>query len=403
MMHERPSMLFLHPSDELYGADRSLLAMVAAARDLVTPVVVLPDDLPYGGALRRRLSELGVDVRVGPVPVIRRQYLRPSSLLPWLWRSTKGTWWLLRIGRETRTVAIVSNTTAVIAGPVVARLLGRPHAWYIRELIDRPRWFRGFVRMMARLSAGPVIAVSQAVADWIGPISHRGPIVRYNGVDLPDDLVSIPSTPKATFVGRINAWKGQEVFIEAAKLVHDRMPEATFRLVGGTVAGDATAELRLREHLSDRVGEWLTWVGEVGDSRAEMRDAWVVVVPSTKPDPFPNVVLEAMSEGRAVVGSNLGGISEMVKDGETGILVAAGDSAALADALTRVLSDKAHAARMGQRGFERARAVFSRERFVESWRKTLQGYLLDRSTEERISEPVAGSAASAKEPMGDER
>jgi glycosyltransferase involved in cell wall biosynthesis len=248
-----------------------------------------------------------------------------------------------------------------------------------------------------------VIAVSQAVADWIGPISGRGPIVRYNGVDLPDELVSIPSVPRATFVGRINAWKGQEVFVEAAKLVHERVPEATFRLVGGTVAGDVGAELRLREQLpADR--EWLTWVGEVGDSRAEMRDAWAVVVPSTKPDPFPNVVLEAMSEGRAVVGSHLGGISEMVKDGETGILVAPGDIDALADALTRVLSNKAHAAQMGQRGFERARAVFARERFVESWRTTVQGYLLDRSARDRPStSPATGSPANAKERMGDER
>ena len=106
-----------------------------------------------------------------------------------------------------------------------------------------------------------------------------------------------------------------------------------------------------------------------------MRDAWVVAVPSIRPDPFPNVVLEAMSEGRAVVGSRLGGIPEMVMDGDTGLFVEAGDAFALASAMARVLADRDAAAALGEAGYRRLRERFSVDRFAASWREQVANML----------------------------
>jgi glycosyltransferase involved in cell wall biosynthesis len=371
--------MFLHPSDELYGADRSLIALVRAVTDIAEPVVVLPNDLPYQGALSQLLHAEGIDVLVGPLPVIRRRYLQPASILGWLARTVTGLWWLYRQARSHQAVGIVSNTTGVVGGSLVAGALRKPHIWYIREFIQRPGWFRGYVRLAARSASGQVVAVSEAVAGWLGDIPGRGPVVGHNGVDLPELVTELPERPTATFIGRVNAWKGHEVFVAAAVLAHERVPEARFRIVGGTVAGDLGSAERLRKEIAriDKAGDWITWPGEVPDARGEMRSSWVVVVPSTEPDPFPNVVLESMAEGRAVIGTDMGGIVEMIIDGTTGRLVRPRDPQELAAAMVEILSDRETAERLGGAGSERARSAFSREVFSTRWRGLVHEHLLN--------------------------
>ena len=90
----------------------------------------------------------------------------------------------------------------------------------------------------------------------------------------------------------------------------------------------------------------------------------VVALATTTPDPFPRVVLEAMAAGRPVAAFDSGGTGEMVRDGETGILVPPGDVAALAEAFERLAGDRAMRERMGRAAAARARESFSLERHV---------------------------------------
>jgi glycosyltransferase involved in cell wall biosynthesis len=378
-----PVVLFLHPSDELYGADRSLRSLVLAVTDLVHPVVVLPDDLPYRGELSASLRSSGVEVVIGPLPVVRRRYLDPIRVAPWIVRTFLGTVWLTVLARRRRAVAVISNTTAVIGGPVAARLVDVPHLWYVREIIESPPWYRAFVCRTARIARGQVIAVSRAVAEWLGDLAEHGPVVMHNGVDVFGDPLTLPDAPRAVFVGRFNGWKGQETFIDAAFLAHERVPTATFALVGGAVPADHTTARAVEERARsiDPAGGWLQLVGELGDSREAMRQAWLVAVPSTLPDPFPNVVLEAMAEGRAVVGSDLGGIPEMVGDGRTGRLVAPGNAEQLAESLVRILTNRDLAESMGRAGRVEIDLRFSREHFRSKWRALLLSTLQAKGPE----------------------
>jgi glycosyltransferase involved in cell wall biosynthesis len=123
---------------------------------------------------------------------------------------------------------------------------------------------------------------------------------------------------------------------------------------------------------SDPTRTWLRWDGEVPDARQVMRDSWVVAVPSIRPDPFPNVVLEAMSEGRAVVASRIGGVPEMIEDGADGVLVEPGDANALAHAMARFLADRALVERVGAAAHARAMADFDTERFRLAWTARLR-------------------------------
>jgi glycosyltransferase involved in cell wall biosynthesis len=373
----RPAVLFLHPSDELYGADRQLLALVRASAPLVRPIVVLPDDLPYAGALSARLREEGVTVESGALPVLRRRYGGFTAMPAWVIRAVRGTWWLARLARRHRARLVVSNSAAIPVGPVVARLLGVRHIWLVREILIEPRYFRLVVRHMARIASGTVLGVSRAVTGWLGEMGRRGPGVLHDGVAVEGTPVPLAGAPRAVFVGRMSDWKGWDVFAVAARLARDRVPEARFVLAGGVVPGASPDEAQVRETVAsvDPSGSWLSWVGEVPDGRVVMADAWVVVVPSRRPDPFPNVVLEAMAQGRAVVGSDDGGIREMVVPGETGLLVPPGDEHALAEALATLLADRGRCTAMGRAGQERARAEYSLERFGRRWSKVLDEHL----------------------------
>ena len=89
-----------------------------------------------------------------------------------------------------------------------------------------------------------------------------------------------------------------------------------------------------------------------------------VMDPDGGMDNLPTVIMEAMATGLPVVSTNVGGIPEMVVENETGFLVQPGDIAAMADATERVIKDCSLAARLGQSGYERARALFSIEKNV---------------------------------------
>jgi glycosyltransferase involved in cell wall biosynthesis len=114
---------------------------------------------------------------------------------------------------------------------------------------------------------------------------------------------------------------------------------------------------RLRDELG--LGERLQLLGFRPDTGAVLAAADVVAVPSTRPDPFPNSALEALAAGRPVVASNAGGLPEMVRDGETGVLVPPGDHRALASALRALADDPDRRARMGASAAADVAARFS--------------------------------------------
>jgi glycosyltransferase involved in cell wall biosynthesis len=312
------------------------------------------------------------------MPVLRRSYLGARRFVPWLVRAVRGTSWLLRTLRSERPDLIVTNTTAIAVGPVTATLLGRRHVWWVRELVTSPRWYRRLVRVLGGMPDGEIFAISEAVAGWIGPMGKHGPRVIVDAVPITRGRAALGPRPGAAFVGRINDWKGWDVFIRAATLVHHRSPGARFVLAGGRVPNASGSGEALEDLIgsADPEGAWLSWLGEVADPRPVMRESWVVVAPSLRPEPLGNVVLEAMAEGRAAIGTAMGGIPELIVEGETGLLVQSGDVEGLAAAMERVLGDRALADRMGVAGRARFERSLSLEAFESAWSERLQAALV---------------------------
>ena len=163
--------------------------------------------------------------------------------------------------------------------------------------------------------------------------------------------------PTVTYAGRLTAEKGPDVLVRAFARARERVPAARL-----SIAGAGPAEPMLRASIAElELGDSVVLHGQLGDDALQttLARGWVHAVPSRWPEPFGITTTEAMMRGTAVVASDIGGLAESVVHESTGLLVSPGDELMLADALVRLLSDRASAERFGTAGRERAHAHFT--------------------------------------------
>lgn len=210
-----------------------------------------------------------------------------------------------------------------------------------------------------------IVVVSGSVRRWKDP-SGRSRKLRvipppfrletFGGARAPP---SDSAAPVLGVVGRLSAEKGHRFAIAAMPQIIAHTPGARLLIVG---SGPLEAELK---GLVTRLGltgcvDFLGFVQEVRTAYAAMD---LLLVPSLS-DAFPLVILEGMMMELPVVGARTGGIAEIVLDGETGVLVPPGDSAALAKACQDLLSQPEVAKDMGRRGRRRALTEFDPAQFI---------------------------------------
>ncbi len=221
-------------------------------------------------------------------------------------------------------------------GTVSARLLpalpGHRTVLHVHDMVDRvPRlWSR----------ANAVMADSQAVADRLAPRLRADVVYCPVELDVPDAPAPWQQRnggggPIVGFVGRIEPRKGPLDLVRAAAAIHAGAPGARIVLIGDDPydsAPEYAAQVRAAEDV-----EHVPWVA---DGAAVMRHLDVLVAPSRQ-EPFGTVLAEAMAAGTPVVATRVGGLAEVVADGETGRLVAPGRPDELAAAVLEVLGRRA--------------------------------------------------------------
>lgn len=363
--------LYLHSSAGRYGADRQLHA-IATGLDPARwrALVVLPEE----GELSQDLRDAGVEVLVRPLAVLRRSLMSPAGVgrVAAAWAADAGG--LGRLARARDVALVHTNTSVTLGGAAAARLAGIPHVWHVREIYTGfERWWPGYRRLL--LTADALPCVSRAT--W----------VQFEGAPaatmLPDGLAIDPQradraasrralgVPDDAFVvavlGRISGWKGQDVLVRAL----GQPPLADRGEVVALVAGEPWRgeERHLRElhEIARRldVEARVVHCGFRPDVDTVYGAADVVAVPSKQPDPFPNAALEAAAAGCCVVASAHGGLPEMLRDGETGVLVAPDDPHGLARVLAGLAEDPARRAALGAAAREDVRRRFSTQLMLD--------------------------------------
>ncbi|MBV1926556.1 MAG: glycosyltransferase family 4 protein [Rhodobacteraceae bacterium] len=161
--------------------------------------------------------------------------------------------------------------------------------------------------------------------------------------------------PIFLMAGRLVRFKGLLEYIEAARLLHSRWPEARFQLLGPLDANpDSVGPEYLKALEAEGIVEYL---GETKDVRPYLAACSVFVLPSYR-EGISRTVLEAMSTGRAIVTSDGPGCAEPVKEGETGFVTPMQDVQALADAMERFLENPQLVSQMGLAARRHAEAEF---------------------------------------------
>ncbi len=248
-------------------------------------------------------------------------------------------------------------------------------SWYgveLRWVQSSLPWLRWFVRWALKIS-DVVVAISSYTGGGIGRFA-RTPVrvIPYTLGFTSDSAPRLPArdgTLRILFVGRLVERKGVTHLIEAVRRLP---PDSRPRL---TVIGDGPERTSLEAQIArDGLSGRVTVRGRV--SEAELKDAYassdVLVLPSIldargDTEGLGVVLLEAMSYGVPVIGSNLGGITDIVRDGETGLLVPPGDPLQLAAALQRLASDRDLATRLGEAGRKHVAAAFGWPAIMAQW------------------------------------
>jgi glycosyltransferase involved in cell wall biosynthesis len=171
------------------------------------------------------------------------------------------------------------------------------------------------------------------------------------------------------------------VLLEAAAKIEAAAPGSAYYVLAGDSQGRAEYVSDLHD-LASKLGiaDRVRIVGHLVDMPAALAAATVAVFPVTDPEAFGRAAVEAQAMGIPVIASALGGYTETIADGETGLLVPPGDAAALAGAVQRVLAMSTDARKgMGEKGAARARSRYSVDALQTATLRVYQGLLKNRA------------------------
>lgn len=364
-------MVVLDHTAALGGAELALARLL----DAVDPTRARVRTVLFAdGPLRAVLEGAGHEVHVLPLraSVARterhdvgplRSALQVLTIVPFV----------LRLARLLRRLPVdVVHTTSLKAdliGAPAALLARRPLVWHIHDRISDdylPRPIVTLVRMLARWVPRHVVVNSLATALTLPGVRRLA--VAYPGV-APEQVspTPVPAAPEGApvvgIVGRVSPTKGQLEFVRAAELVLRRHPEARFRVVGSALFAEQAYEDEVRAEV-DRLGiaDRVVLTGFVADPSAELDRFTVCVHASGTPEPFGQVIVEAMVRGVPVVATRGGGVTEIVQpdgEGPYGVLVEPRDPVALAEAISGVLDRPEEARARAEAAWRRARTRFA--------------------------------------------
>ncbi len=223
-----------------------------------------------------------------------------------------------------------------------------------------------------RLGWSTPVALSQeirgSIARFYGLRAEKIPVIR-NGIDLsrcvPKEDYSLGGTMNIVHVGRFDVPKNHAGLLRAFRKLHDRYPQCRLLLVGdGDLRQDMEALARELE-----IFQWVRFCGMQADVHPYLKEADLFVLPSIY-EGNPMTIIEAMGTGLPIVATAVGGIPDMLKNGEDALLVPC-DTDAVAEACETLIRDEDLRRRLGTQARQnsaRFSAAFMAQRYYECYR-----------------------------------
>lgn len=364
------NIIFVHQSAELYGSDKVLLLLCSemVKEGTYHPIVIVPEE----GPLIAQLEANQVEVHVAEVSKISRAVFTPVGLCKLMVSLFHGCRDINRILAGRKVTLVHSNTLAVLSGAIWSFFYRKKHIWHVHEIILAPKIVSKIFPRLVSFFSDLSIANSSLTEKWLleeQPRLKPRSVVIFNG--LPEapkpaeekiaafrhDVGASAEDKIISLVGRISNWKGQFLLLDALGILkqQSKLVGVKVAIVGDTAPGKeflleelqqkiAVLELQsVVSHISFVNDVWPVWYGSD-----------IAVVPSTEPEPFGMVAIEAMSAGTPVIAAGHGGLLDIIEHQKSGLLFEPRNANALADAVAQLLASPdlaaeiAHAAKLRQ-------------------------------------------------------
>lgn len=378
---EPKRIAFIDHTTKMGGGQVYLLRQLSKLdRTQFYPIVVCPTDGPLANLVRREgvdmfimpmhpgLTELKKDDLLGdPISIVRNLFRFAAAVV-------RLAAWLRKLKID---LVHLNSMKAGFYGGMAGRLAGLPVVWDFKDIISEdffPTFNRRLIVKIGNTFANRLVANSQAIRDAYVAQGGRAEKVEVviNGIELDQfhpassgeftrsELGLAGDAPIVSIFSRLDRWKGHTYFLQAGACVASEFPDARFLVVGALTFDDPAYADELhtltRElNLVDRV----IYLGFRQDIADLMAASDIIVHASSLPEPLGLTPMEAQASGKPVVAVGAGGVLETVVDGETGLLVPARDTGAMADAVLDLLRRPDHRRRMGEAGRVRAEALFN--------------------------------------------
>jgi glycosyltransferase involved in cell wall biosynthesis len=388
-------ILYIHHGGGIGGAPLSLLYLLQQLdRSRYEPVVVTLKPGPVVDLYRAEGIETHVEPGISDFSHTTlewyggREWWRLPGKFLHIWPSIRRA---RRLIRRLQPDIVHLNSSTLATSAIACKLEGVPVVWHIREPLapgytGLRRWF---IRQTIHRCADRVVAICQNDADQLITSDHIQVIFNFvdfnrfdrslTGETIRRELDIPADAPVVTMLGGIAEPKGTLILIRALPYLLEAVPAARVIIAGPPprpldekdLKGFAKRLLRVDAYqravqqalrqLDAKYRGALIFTGIRKDMPEVIAAGNCVVFPSVVPH-FARPVIEAAAMAKPAVASDLGGPRELIVSGETGLLVAPHDPAALADGLVSLLTDRARSQQMGEAAYHRARELFDAQR-----------------------------------------
>ena len=367
------NVLYMSMSGEMIGGGQKSLFLLLERlnREKYKPILICPS---YGNFIKK-IERLGIETSL-----MKTGRLRNPNIFAFVSTIRK----LSKFIRQNNIDLIHTDARrqTIYAG-VAAKLTKTPLVWHVR--ISDPE-IKQYDKILSFL-ASKVIAVSKAVEARLeksAPQSTKT-IVIYNGINLveygpqpPDEILlkELGIEKNCILIGTASQLipsKGHGVFVESAARVIESIPEAKFIIIGN---GNESYKKELFDQSKELgIENKVIFAGYRENIPQLINLMDIVVLPSTHPEGFSRLILEAMASFKPVIATAVGGNPEAVENGTTGFIVKAGDVDNLAQAISKLAQNEILRNHMGIAGRKRVEEFFSIEKNVALTEKVYEELL----------------------------
>ena len=379
------NILFIHQSAELYGSDKTLLLLLKHLdKNEFLPIVILPSN----GLLKDALEKENIKVFIAPVLKLHRQIFTPKNLINFFREIKLALSILDELNEQYNFDFVYSNTLAVMLGMIYAKKQKIKHLWHVHEIITHPKPIATVFPILLNKYADVVVCNSNAtmknLIDRKFDLQKKTKVI-YNGIEQKISQPIVVSKKDfgfknddtiITLVGRINRFKGHKLLLFTYINYFSNHPKVKLLFVGAPFNGQEHFLDEIQQIIQDNnLQQQVTILPFTNNLSRIWSITDIAVMPSTEAEPFGLVAAEAMLEKKPVVGSNHGGLAEIIINNETGFLVEPNNELELSEALFKLIENPELRTSFGENGYNRVRNTFTLESHINDFEKLFTAML----------------------------